>query len=162
MKFRAIINDNEMGQYFIRILSSMCRLSSSVVMRLSSQDINIFASCRKFSQMKSCCQLINETYFADMKFKGVCEEHNLIYIELKSDVLNQTLHSIHFNVLNMREMKLKLTNRPEGPSLSFFVDYDSFDANRCIRHDVSISVIQRNDWHEYQDPELGPFHVIIF
>jgi len=105
------------------------------------------------------CELNADDYFQEYSFRGVSNENNLIYFDIRCESLTQVLSSF---LTNIKSIKFKLSNKEGKSVLSIEVDYPTSDSNRSIRHDIGVGIIQRKFWQTIGEIDCARFHVINF
>lgn len=158
MKFKAISNDCQQIKYLFRVFQSICKFSEEIIIRLSQNEIQLIASQHRLSSFVVRCDLNTDDFFQEYSFRGVSNENNLIYFEMRSDSLTQVLNSF---LTIIKTIKFKLSHKQENDLFCIEVEYPTNDSNRFIRHDIRIGLIQRKYWHSIYETDFGPFHVFI-
>ncbi|UXI18658.1 hypothetical protein NH340_JMT04601 [Sarcoptes scabiei] len=158
MKFRAHSNNFEAIQNILKSFQAASRLSNSIVFKISTTSIQLITNpSARSHHLLSRCELIRSLLFDEYVLKGFSEQDNFIYFDVRSDTLSQVLHSLQNN---LKSLKLKLMNGSKGRFvLSITAEYPTFKADRIIRYQVYIDILNRNIWNSLDEYRLDPINV---
>lgn len=159
MKFRAHSNNFEAIQNILKSFQAASRLSNSIVFKISTTSIQLITNpSARSHHLLSRCELIRSLLFDEYVLKGFSEQDNFIYFDVRSDTLSQVLHSLQNN---LKSLKLKLMNGSKGRFvLSITAEYPTFKADRIIRYQVYIDILNRNIWNSLDEYRLDPINVM--
>lgn len=153
MKLRCKIADQEAIRQFTNIVNNVSRISKLCVLRFTENELFFIVGDERVSTV--WIEISENNYFVEYTVIGGSSTHE-IYIELdvltlaRSLLLPRTIpKSVIIKITNNRQPCLTLEN--ELPSLNANCRY-------CI-HDIPIRIIPRDEWREYQAPNVPKFDI---
>jgi len=157
MKFRAKLVDIGCIQQFIKILSTVSKISKTCTLRLSDTSVVLAQNERVVGGGTNLWVELNQTdFFEEFRIEGK-NDSNFIYLE----VINENIVRAMKSGQNAQSIKIKLTNK-QIPCLTFEISLPSLTAHtRNVVHDVPVAVIPTRFWDDFQKPVLPNYDIKI-
>lgn len=144
--------------YFTKIVATLTKLSKTCVIRFSTNNIYyIIVDKGGASRVTSWCELDQGHFFQEYNMEGVNAEQNEIYLEVMPENILRALKSAQ----SAKSVKIKLTKK-HGASLTFEIELPSMASHRLLVHDVSVSIVPRRLWEDFDEPFMPGYDVSIF
>nr|XP_046917705.1 uncharacterized protein LOC124498045 [Dermatophagoides farinae] len=152
MKFRAITRRYEAINAINRSILAAAKLTEFLVFRIDSDTINLIPDTSSPTNHVSIRFVWNRTLlFDDYSFKGLNNDHNVIYFYLYSNSIIDIINAIHTNV---QFLKIKLTtNNQQKPILQFTSEKicRAESEQQTIKNQVLVVIINQQSWSLYDE-----------
>ncbi|XP_033099980.1 checkpoint protein HUS1-like [Anneissia japonica] len=156
MKFRAKVVDVACIDRFIRVLTTIAKMTQLCVLRIT-EDKMFFILNDNISKGNIWCEVTASNFFDEFNMEGLASDANEIYLEVTPDDLVRAAKTAQF----AKTLKIKLTKK-FSPCLTFFVELCSVSGHsRNVNHDVPVNIIPKRLWDEFQEPTIPDFDVSI-
>ncbi|XP_071941689.1 checkpoint protein HUS1-like [Antedon mediterranea] len=156
MKFRAKVVDVACIDRFIRVLTTIAKMTHLCVLRIT-EDKMFFILNDNVCKGNIWCEVTASNFFDEFNMEGVSSDANEIYLEVTPDDLVRAAKTAQF----AKSLKIKLTKKL-SPCLTFFVELCSVSGHsRNVNHDVPVNVIPKRLWDDFQEPTIPDFDVSI-
>ncbi|XP_061432795.1 checkpoint protein HUS1 isoform X2 [Lethenteron reissneri] len=137
MRFRASLVDVACINHFIRLLTSISKLTKACTMRITPDHLHFTLSDRASQGgMGLWCELHQANFFDKYQMDGVSAEHNEIYLDVAPESVSRALRTAQA----AKTVKMKLT-RKHCPCLT-----------------LAVELI----WCDYREPSMPDFDVGIY
>lgn len=158
MRFRGKLVDTACIQHFSRVLGTIAKLCKTCVLRITADKLYFILLEKVVSGgTHTWCEVTQSHFFDEFMLDGLSKEDNEIFLELVPENLLRAMKTAQV----AKWIKIKLTKK-HTPCLTVEVDLPTITGlSRNVVHDISVTVLPKRLWSDYEEPEMPEFDVSI-